>query len=154
MTDLTIQVDNQQVNNALEFVESQLANMQPVFNSIGQALKTNIRLGFADQRSPDGINWAALSPVTVANRNNNSDVPLNDTGVLKNSFTVNTGAMFVEVGTNAPQAALMNFGGTKAQFPHLWGDIPARPFMPTQQLPAQWEKDIVEIIKRHIEQHL
>jgi phage gpG-like protein len=49
---------------------------------------------------------------------------------------------------------MMNFGGTKAQFPHLWGDIPARPFMPISKLPNQWEKDIVEIIKRHIEQHL
>lgn len=154
MTDLTIQVDNQQVNNALDFLGGLVSDMQPAMNSIGQVLKTNIRLGFADQRSPDGINWAALSPVTVANRRNNSDVPLNDTGVLKNSFTVNTGATFVEIGTNAPQAAMMNFGGKKAQFPHLWGDIPARPFMPTQQLPAQWEKDIVEIIKRHIEQHL
>lgn len=27
-------------------------------------------------------------------------------------------------------AAIQQFGGTKAQFPHLWGDIPARPFLP------------------------
>lgn len=24
---------------------------------------------------------------------------------------------------------MMQFGGTKAQFPHLWGDIPARPYI-------------------------
>jgi phage gpG-like protein len=149
-TDLSIQINSQQVINALDVLNSQMENMQPAFNSIGQVFKTNIRLGFTDQRSPDGINWAALSPVTVANRRNNSDVPLNDTGVLKNSFTVNTGATFVEVGTNAPQAALMNFGGTKAQFPNLWGDIPARPFMPTANLPEQWEKDVVEVIERHL----
>ena len=149
-TDLSIQINSQQVINALGVLNSQLANMQPAFNSIGQVLKTNIRLGFADQRSPDGINWAALSPVTIANRRNNSDVPLNDTGVLKNSFTVNTGATFIEVGTAEPQAALMNFGGTKGQFSHLWGDIPARPFMPTAELPTQWTQDIMDIIEQHL----
>lgn len=154
MTDLTIQVDNQQVNNALDFLGGLVSDMQPAMESIGQVLATNIRLGFRDMKSPDGVNWKALSPTTISRRRNQSDQPLNDTGVLKNSFSVQAAAQSVVVGTNALQAAMMNFGGTKAQFPHLWGDIPARPFMPTSKLQAQWEKDIVEIIKRHIEQHL
>ena len=149
----SIQINSQQVINALWALNSQLTNMQPVMNAIGQSLKTNIRLGFSDQRSPDGINWAALSPVTIERRTNNSDVPLNDTGVLKNSFTVNTGATFIEIGTAEPQAAMMNFGGTKGQFPHLWGDIPARPFMPTSNLPDAWAQDIVDIIEQHLSPH-
>lgn len=30
-------------------------------------------------------------------------------------------------------AAMQQFGGKKAEFPHLWGDIPARPFFPDAQ---------------------
>ncbi|MFK3602796.1 hypothetical protein [Pseudomonas sp. AP19] len=33
------------------------------------------------------------------------------------------------VGSDKPYAAMMQFGGG-ADFPHLWGDIPARPFLP------------------------
>ena len=33
------------------------------------------------------------------------------------------------IGSNAIQAAMMQFGGRKAEHPNLWGDIPARPFI-------------------------
>lgn len=33
------------------------------------------------------------------------------------------------VGSPQVYAAMQQFGGTKAQFPNLWGDIPARPFL-------------------------
>ncbi len=153
MTDLTVQIESKELTEKLKQLGDSIANMQPAMNSIGQVLATNIRLGFRDMKSPDGINWKALSPTTIARRRNHSDQPLNDTGILKNSFSVQAAAQSVVVGTNAPQAAMMNFGGTKAQFPHLWGDIPARPFMPTSKLPDQWVQDIVEIIERHLSSH-
>jgi phage gpG-like protein len=34
------------------------------------------------------------------------------------------------VGSSMIYAAMQQFGGTKSQFPNLWGDIPARPFLP------------------------
>jgi phage gpG-like protein len=56
----------------------------------------------------------------------------------------------VEIGTNAKQAAMMNFGGTKAQFGHLWGNIPARQFMPTEHLPVTWEQDVIDVIEDYL----
>ena len=150
MSDLTIQIENAEMYARLQQLGNAVTNLQPAMRSIGQSLKSNIRLCFVDTRSPDGINWAALKPSTIANRRQGSSVPLSDTGVLKNSFTVQAGAQSVVVGTNAPQAAMMNFGGTKAQFPNLWGDIPARPFMPTSKLPDQWAQDIMDIIEQHL----
>jgi phage gpG-like protein len=150
MTDLTIQISTAGVHAQLQQLSNALTDLQPAMRSIGQSLKTNIRLGFTDTKSPDGINWAALSPTTISKRRQGSDVPLSDTGVLKNSFTVNTESDYVEVGTNAPQAAMMNFGGTKAQFPHLWGDIPARQFMPTSDLPDAWLDDVLDILNQHL----
>jgi len=35
----------------------------------------------------------------------------------------------VRIGSPMVYAAMQQFGGTKAQWPHLWGDIPARPFL-------------------------
>ena len=153
MSDITVQIDNAEMHARLQQLGNAVTNLQPAMRSIGQSLKSNIRLCFVDTKSPDGINWKALSPATIANRRGGSSVPLSDTGVLKNSFTVQAGAQSVVVGTNAPQAAMMNFGGKKAQFPHLWGDIPARPFMPVGALPDAWAEDIVDIIEQHLSQH-
>ncbi len=153
MSDITVQIENAEFHARLQQLGNSVTNLQPAMRSIGQSLKSNIRLCFIDTKSPDGINWKALSPATIANRRGGSSVPLNDTGVLKNSFTVQAGAQSVTVGTNAPQAAMMNFGGTKAQFTHLWGDIPARPFMPVGALPDAWAEDIVDIIEQHLSQH-
>jgi len=33
------------------------------------------------------------------------------------------------VGNTMEYSAMQHFGGTKANYPHLWGDIPARPFI-------------------------
>lgn len=34
------------------------------------------------------------------------------------------------VGSNKPYAAMMQFGGDRADFPQLWGDVPSRPYLP------------------------
>ncbi len=151
MTNLTIQIENQPILDELARLQNLAVNMQPAFNSIGQSIRSNIDLCFRDLKSPEGVNWKVLSPVTIENRRNNSDVPLNDTGVLRNSFAINATNSFVEVGTTAKQATMMNFGGTKEQFPNLWGDIPARPFMPTSQLPELWEAQVIEAIQTHFD---
>jgi phage gpG-like protein len=150
MADITIQISTAEIHARLQQLSNAITNLQPAMRSIGQSLKSNIRLCFVDTKSPDGINWAALSPTTISKRRQGSDVPLSDTGVLKNSFTVLAGSDYVEVGTNAPQAAMMNFGGTKAIFPHLWGDIPARQFMPTSDLPDAWLGDVLDILNQHL----
>ncbi|SFH23727.1 Phage virion morphogenesis family protein, partial [Paracoccus aminovorans] len=47
------------------------------------------------------------------------------------------------IGSNAIQAAMMQFGGRKAEHPNLWGDIPARPFI---GLSDEDRSDVLEII--------
>jgi len=46
-------------------------------------------------------------------------------------------------------AAMQNFGGTKAEFPNLWGDIPARPFFPNveQGLPDELSQQITDVLR-------
>ena len=50
-------------------------------------------------------------------------------------------------GSSMEYAAMHQFGGTKAQFPNLWGDIPARPFL---GITAHDENVIEEIVEDEI----
>ncbi len=54
---------------------------------------------------------------------------LRDTGRLMASLTYIAMPDGVVWGTNVVYARMMHYGGTKAMFPRLWGDIPARPFL-------------------------
>jgi phage gpG-like protein len=65
-------------------------------------------------------------------------------GILKETPAVAWGSFFVEVFVAPlPYAAMMQFGGTKGQFPNLWGDIPARPYIGFAQ---EQEDTILEIV--------
>ena len=54
---------------------------------------------------------------------------LRDTGRLMASLTYIALPDGVKWGTNVVYARMMHYGCKKAIFPHLWGDIPARPYM-------------------------
>jgi phage virion morphogenesis protein len=153
MTTITIQ--SQEVHAALAHLQRQMENLQPAFERIGDTLKSNLAMCFREEKSPDGINWAALSPVTSQRRHGSSHQILNDTGRLKNSIDSPSSIVatnsHVELTTDVAYATMMNFGGTKAQFPNLWGDIPARPFFPNEILPQNWETEILEIINNHLQ---
>lgn len=50
-------------------------------------------------------------------------------------------------------AAMQNFGGSKAEFPNLWGDIPARQIFPDQQrgLPGEMQTGIRDVLRNALE---
>ena len=64
-----------------------------------------------------------------------------------------TGDHSVTIFSSMAYAAMQNFGGTKAEFPNLWGDIPARPFFPNteQGLPADLSEDIMNVLRTALE---
>lgn len=79
--------------------------------------------------------WAGLSPVTKERRaalGYGSDNILRVRGKLFDAITPFSGNDFAGVGVSRtiPYAAMQQFGGKKSQFPKLWGDIPARPYIP------------------------
>ncbi len=141
MTTITIQ--SQEVQAALNHLEHQLQNLQPVFDAVGETLKTHIADCFREEKSPDGINWAALDPKTIKQRRNGSSKILNDTGTLRKSFAHIATNSFVEVTTDPMYAPFHQFGTSKG--------LPARPFFPTEILPQNWETEILEIINNHLQ---
>ena len=57
------------------------------------------------------------------------------------------GRDFVEIGSPKEYAAMQQFGGQKSKFPHLWGDIPARPFL---GISDRDQKSVLDIISGYL----
>ena len=121
---------------------------------IGQGIEERIDARFASSTGPDGQRWKDNRPATLAREalrlalskgNRRKDGSLNkrgaerlaakkpligETGTLRNQIAMQHDGAGVTVAASAVYAAIQQFGGTRAEFSHLWGDIRARPFMP------------------------
>lgn len=123
---ITIECNDTEINAALNSAAELLADMTPVMTSIGEALVDSTKKRFGQGVSPEGVQWAAKSPVTLAM--SKDPRPLINTGALNKGIAYEATANTTLISSSSPYAAMMHFGGTKERFPHLWGDIPARPF--------------------------
>lgn len=134
----------------LDDATGRLADLTPVMQVIAEDVKTLIDDSFEESRKPNGRPWAPLAPETVKRRRNNSNKPLIDTGVLRNSINARPGPRSVRFGTNVPYAEWHQFGTES---------IIARPFFPVDEAGREWEQSgpageelerIVETITRYI----
>jgi phage virion morphogenesis protein len=125
---ITIQINDAEVAAALGRAMGALADMTPVMQSIGEILVASTKARFAQGVAPDGTIWAPNTPVTLARKKGTKPL-IGDQVLLSSQIFAEASANAVEVGSNRIQAAMMQFGGTTDQWPHLWGNIPARPFL-------------------------
>jgi phage gpG-like protein len=72
------------------------------------------------------------------------------TNLSRQIFPV-VGDDYVQIGSDRPYAAMQQFGGSKSEFTHLWGDIPARPFM---GISDQDKQNILDTIAEHLHSSL
>jgi phage gpG-like protein len=154
---ISIELDDRAVLAALAQLRDHARDLAPAFREIGSSLVDEIKLGFAEGRSPYGAPWKPLSPATqAANKGRRlGGQPLRDTGKLMGSITYRLLArQGVEVGTSdfQPKAATHQFGSTNA-----WGRrirVPARPYLPIQGgtavLPDAWRQQILETLRDHL----
>ncbi|OAI20409.1 hypothetical protein A1507_22890 [Methylomonas koyamae] len=78
-----------------------------------------------------------------------SKKPLIDSGTLSEQIHKNLiGGHTLEISSSMEYAAMQQFGGTRAEFPQLWGDIPARPFL---GISSEDEDVVLSIIKKYLE---
>ena len=112
----------------LQGIEQRTGNLRPALLGIGEIVTEGTKQRFASATTPDGQPWAKNSDVTLENKK--GTLPLTNEGHLADSIHYSlVGDNAVEIGSNKVQAAMMQFGGTKAEFPHLWGDIPDREYL-------------------------
>ena len=131
---IRIEISDREVTAALSRLDGLLADLTPVMQEIGEALVASTTDRFAAGVSPAGAPWAPKSPATLAKYARGQDRvdsrPLHGPSLtLSRTIFHQAGSRQVEVGSNRVYAAMMQFGGQKAAFPHLWGNIPARPFL-------------------------
>jgi phage virion morphogenesis protein len=108
--------------------------MKPLYELIGEVLIRSTKKRFSDHEAPDGTKWRPRSPATLAKygaKKSNSITadPMTFSEELLRSIARAAEQDQLLIGANRVYAAMMQAGGTKAQFPHLWGDIPARPYL-------------------------
>lgn len=147
---ITIEINDDAISQALGSALGRLDDMTPVMQAIGRQLQESTIRRFAAGQAPDGTPWAANSPVTLARKRDPRPL-FGISGMLNSQISYEADASSVQVGSNRIYAAMMQFGGTKAKFPHLWGNIPARPFL---GISDQDQADILDIIGEALEDAL
>lgn len=140
MAAITVTVDDANARVAFANLREVAAGDPKVMRQISLALKQEVYNAFRFQRSPLGVQWPGLSPLTLAARarkGNNSQQPLIATGDMHKSIepdSTDTSAG-ITVGAGLPDArAWYNQFGTLT--------APARPFLPMTTsgaaLPQAW----------------
>jgi len=125
---IDIQWDDRAVREALQNMQRQISNIRPVLLAIGEDLVDSTKHRFEISIGPNGQRWADNSNVTIDRKGRNK--PLVDQGNLMRQISYDVfGGDTLIVGSSMEYAAMQQFGGTKSEFPSLWGDIPARPFL-------------------------
>ena len=154
---ITIQVDDAALKRELSALLQRLTRPAPALREIGAVIRDSARQRFKTETAPDGTKWAQNSDITLMRylqeRSGSFRKKATPTGgqgltskgakriglkkILTNhGFLADTlsrelasDGRSVVVGSNRKYAAMQQFGGTRAQWPHLWGNIPARPFL-------------------------
>jgi phage virion morphogenesis protein len=125
---IEIEINDAAITAALTAAAGRLDDLSPLMETIGDILVASTKKRFGEGVSPSGVKWAPNSPVTLARKRDPRPL-FGPSGMLNSQITPHAGADFVEIGSNRVYSAMMQFGGTKEAYPHLWGDIPARPFL-------------------------
>ncbi|SFK92376.1 phage virion morphogenesis (putative tail completion) protein [Nitrosomonas aestuarii] len=128
MINIHLEVDDRKVVQMLQRLINAAENPRPALLEIGEDLTDSTKDRFGSEAGPDGEPWVRNNPVTIVSKGR--DQPLTGRGTLMDQIGYQlTGNDTLEVGSPTVYAAMQQFGGTKSEFPHLWGDIPARPFI-------------------------
>ncbi|MFL1515284.1 phage virion morphogenesis protein [Pseudomonas prosekii] len=128
---LTIELKHQHLQQTLTKLEQAIGDLTPLMQSIAAELASQTEENFEHEGRPQ---WPELSDTTTEHRAKQGHWPGKILQVsaagLAASITTQSDARSAVVGSNKPYAAMMQLGGKQADFPHLWGDIPARPYLP------------------------
>lgn len=171
----TITVNNSAVAALFSQLRDKVDDMAPLLMATGDDMVEDIKQRFATATAPDGTPWQANSQVTMENYIRQRGGLSKKTGKIlakgqklamnkrplqgqsgdlarQFSSTVMSGTTLL-VRSSMIYAAMQQYGGTKAQFPKLWGGIPARPFFPVKPdgtLYPQAEAKIVDLLRQYL----
>jgi len=150
---IRIELNDDAVTTALARLSTHLGDTTDVMNDIGRLLVASTKERIAAGKTPEGTAFAPRSLATLARYDalgKKYGPPLNVSGEMRQTIFHSYGPDQAEVGSNAIQSAVMQFGAAQGAFgarmgrtrptekrpksqdyffPIPWGDIPARPFL-------------------------
>lgn len=124
MAGATVEFDDREVRAAIERAVQAMGDPSPMFRSMGEYLLIAHDRHFADQKSPAGVTWRALSPRYQAHKKKNKDRVLILDGYLLNTLRYQVSSTELLFGSNRVYAAAQHFGYPRRK-------LPARPFLGT-----------------------
>lgn len=123
-----VTINSQAIINSLRQLKNSLGDLRQPFSEIGEELVDSTKNRFVTHTAPDGSQWDNNSPVTIFLKGANNPLT-GETLSLQRQITSQFNSDELQIGSTLLYAAIQQFGGTTAEFPHLWGDIPARPYL-------------------------
>lgn len=145
---INIEIENaEQVNVQLLRLLERTGDLSPLMADMGEHMVNSTHDNFENSMSPDGARWQANSATTFGGMLGQSDTnasgrlnsrgagrvmnkrPLIANHTLMQSIHYEAASTGVTIGTNVVYGAMMHYGGNKAEYPQLWGDIPARNYL-------------------------
>ena len=125
---ININANTDAIERAIQELINKGDDLTAPMKSIGEEMINRTQQRFRDKEAPDGTPWAPNAPSTEK-RKGHGRVLEGESKQLAKQFSYSASSEGVEWGSLMVYAAMQNYGGTKAEFPHLWGDIPSREFI-------------------------
>ncbi|MDU9028717.1 phage virion morphogenesis protein [Pseudomonas mediterranea] len=151
-----LELNHQHLQQTLTKLEKTIGDLTPLMHSLAAELASQTEENFEHEGRPE---WPELSDVTTERRAKTGHWPGKILQVsaagLAASITTQVTDSTALVGSNKPYAAMMQFGGDQADFPQLWGDIPARPYLPIDATGApqpEAAQALLELALAHLQQ--
>jgi len=158
MAAFTVTVDDRDLPAYLDRL-ARRGGAKPVMEDIARALANRTEDAFQAEASPFGPKWPALTGRYVkrarkhGGRGGDAHPILQRHGGLTASITHGASATEAWVGASKEYAAIHQFGGTAGMAPGP-AAIPPRPYLPVSpdgELSPTAEREILEILRRHLE---
>lgn len=143
---IELNLTSEAVARVLDEMQRKSIDLERPFRNLGEHLINTTQERFDTKQAPDGTPWAPLSPVTQK-RKGHGRILEGESGELARQFSYHADADRLEWGSLMEYAAMQQFGGSKSEFPHLWGDIPGRPFL---GLSAEDEDEVLTTLREHL----
>jgi len=144
-----VQWDDAEIIRALQNLQNlqnSVGNISTPLKEIGEDLVKSTKKRFETSTGPDGARWSSNTASTLSHKD--GDKPLvGETHRLQREISWDVSGDELSVGSAVEYAAIQQFGGTKTDFPNLWGDIPARPYL---GISSQDERTILETIRNYL----
>lgn len=131
---ITVDLETEQLERVLSQMLAGLSDASELMNDLGNYLLVSHQDRMLRGEQPDGQPFAPRAQSTVdayARQGKSYGQPLSQSGTMRQQMAFNYGPDWVEMGSNAIQAAVMQFGADARSLGPVspWGDIPARPFI-------------------------